>query len=105
RVEIGVAHDAVAGLERGDARADALHHARELAARREWKRRLGLILAGDDERVEEIQPDRYDFGHDLARPGNGVGDIGEHKVVGGAEALAENGFHGGARRSNDVGTL
>ena len=58
-----------------------------------------LILAGDDERVEEIQPDRYDFGHDLARPGNGIGDIGEHKVVGGAEALAEDGFHGGRARA------
>src|SRR5262249_37685403 len=94
RVEIGVAHDAVAGLERGDAGADTFHHARELAARREWKRRLGLVLAGDDQRVEEIQPDRHHLGHDLARPGNGIGDIGEHKVVGGAEALAENGFHG-----------
>src|SRR5262249_61546335 len=86
---------AVAGVESGAAGADAFHHAREFAARRERKRRLGLILAGDDQRVEEIHPDRSHLGHDLARCRDGIGDIGEHEVVGGAEALAENGFHGG----------
>ena len=101
-VEIGVAHDAVAGLELGHARADALDHAGELAAGRERKRRLGLVFAGDDQGVEEIQPDRRDLGHDLARSGHRIGDIGEHEVVGGAEALTENGFHGGC--SNGVGT-
>src|SRR5262245_41720891 len=56
-VKIGVAHDAVAGLECINSRADAFDHARELAARREWKRRLGLVLAGDDERLETIHDD------------------------------------------------
>ena len=96
-VEIGVAHDPVAGCERGDAGADALDHAGELAARRERERRLGLVLAGDDQRVEEIQADGRDLGHDLARPGDRIGDVREHEVVGGAEAMAENGFHGAAR--------
>src|SRR5262249_12610794 len=45
-VKIGVAHDAVAGLECINSRADAFDHARELAARRERKGWLGLVLAG-----------------------------------------------------------
>ncbi len=53
-VEIGVAHDAVAGLERVNSRADTFDHTGELAARREWKGRLGLILAGNDESIEKI---------------------------------------------------
>src|SRR5437899_139688 len=93
-VEIGVAHDAVAAREGSDAGADALDHAGKLAAGRERKRRLGLILAGDDEGVEEVQSDRDDLGDDLARCWRGVGNVAEHEVVGGAEALAENGFHG-----------
>ncbi len=67
--EIGVAHDAVAGLERGHAGAYGFDRAGELAARRERERRLGLVFAGDDEGVEKIQPDRRDLGHNLARPG------------------------------------
>ena len=71
--EIGVAHDAVAGREPGHARADALDHAGELAARRKRKRRLDLVLAGDDQRVEEIQARRRDLGDDLAGPATGSG--------------------------------
>ena len=56
--------------------------------------RLGLVLARDDQRVEEIQSRRRDLGHDLAGTGDRVGNIREHEVVGGAVALTENGFHG-----------
>ena len=73
---------------------DALDHAGELAAGRERKRRLGLVSAGDDQGIEKIQPDRRDLGDDFPRSRNRVGDIREHEIVGGAEALAENGFHG-----------
>ena len=93
-VKIGVAHDAVAGLERADTSADAFDDAGELAARGKWKRRLGLVFAGHDQRVEKIQADRRHFGHDLARPGDGIGDVPEDEVVGRSEALAEHGFHG-----------
>ena len=66
----------------------------ELAAGRERKRRLGLVLAGDDQRVEEVQPARHHPDQDLARSGDGVGDVREHEVVGRSESLAEDGFHG-----------
>ena len=58
----------------------------------------GLVwyLPGDDQRVEEIQADRRDLDDDLARPRDRVGNFGEHKIVGRAEAGAENGFHGRA---------
>ena len=99
RVEIGVAHDAVAGLELGNPRAYAFDHAGELATGRERKRRFGLVFAGDDQGVEEIQADRRDLGHDLARSGHRLRDIREHEVIGRAETLTENGFHGWAART------
>jgi hypothetical protein len=102
-VEIGVAHDAVARLELGHARPDALDHAGELAAGRERKRRLGLVSAGNDQGIEKIQADRRDPGHHFPRSGNRIGHIREHEVVGGAVALTENGFHGNC--SQGQGTL
>ena len=99
RVEIGVAHDAVAGLELGNPRAYAFDHTGELATGRERKRRFGLVFAGDDQGVEEIQADRRDLGHDLARSGHRLRDIREHEVIGRAETLTENGFHGWAART------
>ncbi len=94
-VEIGVAHHAVAWLEPINARADAFDHARELAARREWERRFGLVLAGNDEGIEKkkIQTERRHFSDDFARTGDRIGDVGKHEIVGRAEALAENSFH------------
>src|SRR6516164_7946093 len=88
-IEIGVAHDAVAGLELLHTRSDALDDAGELASRRKWKWRLGLVLAGNHERVEKIEPRRRDPCHDLALGGDGVGNFRENEVVGGAETVAE----------------
>ena len=96
RAEIGIAHHAVAGRQAGHAGADAFHHARKLASRRERERRLDLVFAGDHQRIEEIQPDRGNLGDDLAGPCRRLGDIREHEVAGWAEAMAEDGFHGGA---------
>ena len=99
RVEVGVAHDAVAGLELGNPGAHALDHARELAAGRERERRLGLVFPGDDQGVEEIESDRRDLGHDLARSGNRVGHIPEYEVFGCAVTFTKNGFHGWTTRA------
>ena len=74
--------------------ADALDHTGKLAPGRERKGRLGLVLAGNDQRVEEIKPHCLDLGHDFAGRRHGLGNLGEHELVGRAKALAENGFHG-----------
>ncbi len=100
-VEVRIAEYPVAGLELGHARPDAFDHARELPARREREWRLGLVLAGDDQRIEEVQADGGDLGDHLAGTGHGIGNVGEHKVVGRAVALAENGFHGMGTRLFD----
>jgi len=92
-IEIGVAHDAVARRKGGNAGADAFDHAGELAPRRERKCRLGLVLAGDDQRIEEIEPDRRDPRDHLARSGDRIGNIGEHEVIGRTEPLAKYRFH------------
>src|SRR5579862_3811137 len=92
-------HDAVARRELGHARADTLDDAGEFRRRREWKRRLVLIFAGDDQRVEKVQRRGLDPHHGLARSGLRFGDVGELEFVGGAEMSAENSFHDASSRS------
>ena len=55
RAEAAIAEHAVARRQARHARADALHHAGEFGGGRERKRRLELVFAGDDQRVEEIE--------------------------------------------------
>ena len=75
------------------ARADALHHAGEFGGRRERERRLDLVLAGDDQRVEEIERRGLHRDDDLAGARRGIGQVLEFEIVGAAEAGAEDGFH------------
>ena len=84
----------VAGRELSHTRTDAFDHAGKFASGREWEWRLGLVLAGDDQRVEEVQSDRLDLGHDLAGAGDRIGNVRDLKVVGRTEMAAEDGFHG-----------
>ena len=91
----GIAHDAVARSKFGHAGADALDDAGELGRRRERKRRLVLVFAGDDQRVEEIKRRGLDPHHGLAGTGVRLGDVGQFEFVGRAEMGAEDGFHGG----------
>jgi hypothetical protein len=62
-----LADDAVTHLEAGDAFADCGDDAGEFLARHEGKRRQGLILAGGDQHVGEIEPDSMDVDRHLAR--------------------------------------
>ena len=77
-----------------DARPDALHHAGEFRGRRERQRRLGLVLAGDDQRVEEIQRRGFDAHHSFAGRGDGIGNVRKLEIIGRAVAGAEQCFHG-----------
>ena len=88
-----VAQDPVAGLDPGHAGPDPVDNARELAAGRERQRGLGLVSSSDDQRVVEIQPDRFDLHHALAGAGAGSRHVGQHEVVRTAEMRAQDGFH------------
>ena len=92
-------HHAVADLQVGHARADAFDHARDFGGRRKRERRLDLVLALDHQDVEEIQRRRLDRDHRFAGPGDRIGDVGQHEIVGAAILRAENGFHGPTRVS------
>ena len=87
-------HHAVADLQVGHAGADAFDHAGDLGGRRERKRRLDLVLALDHQDVEEIQRRGFDGDDRLSRLGYGIGNVGQHEIVGLAILRAENGFHG-----------
>src|SRR5262249_14484823 len=100
-----IADDTVARRQRGHAFAHAFDRAAELAARRERERRLALIAASDDQRVVEIEPDRGDAHDRFAGPGRGLPDVGELKIVGTAEAGAEDDFHGAARFNRRLSTM
>jgi len=91
-----IADDAVAGRKAGDAGSDAFDFAGELGAGREREGRLVLVLAGDDQRVEEVQRGGRDPHDRLARRRRRIGDVGEFEVVGRAVAGAEQGFHDGS---------
>src|SRR5205085_12539544 len=85
---------AVARLKAGDIRLHAFDDARKLVRRLERERRLELVFAGDEERVEEIQRRGLYCDDRLARPRGGLGDVLESEIVGAAEMRAEDGFHG-----------
>jgi hypothetical protein len=87
-------HHAVADLQVGHAGADAFDHAGDFGGRRKRKRRLDLVLALDHQDVEEIQRRGFDRNHGLPGSATGIGDVGQHEIVGLAILRAENGFHG-----------
>ena len=100
-----IAEHPVAGRKAGHARAHALDRAGELAAGRERERRLLLVAPGNHQRVVEIEPDRGDAHHRLARAGAGLVDVGQDEVVGRTEAGAEDRFHGRYRGSGVGGSF
>ncbi len=78
----GVAHHPIAGLDVGHARSDAFDGACEFGTGRERKGWLVLILAGDDQVVEEVQRGSCDRDHRFAGARHRVGDVGHDEVVG-----------------------
>ena len=73
RAPAAIADDAVARREAGDVRTDAFNGAGEFRPRRERIFRLVLVLAGDDQEIEEIQRGGLDPDHGLSGPGDRVG--------------------------------
>ena len=62
-----------------------------------------MVLAGDDQGVEEIEANRFDFGYDLPRARYGIGNVREDEIVRGTKPVAEDRFHGGvARQGGDL---
>ena len=70
-----IAQDAVAGFEAAHAGAQALDDAGKFGRGREGEGRLRLVLAGDDQRVEEIERGGLDGDDRLARAGDRIGDV------------------------------
>src|SRR3954454_2242626 len=103
RAEAAIAEHAVACRESRYAGADAFDNAGELGSRRERERRLDLIFARDDQRVEEVQRRGLDGDHDLAFARHRVGKVRDLKIIGAAEASTQNGFHPGHLKVRERG--
>ncbi len=73
RARADVAEHAIPAAERGHARPDALDDAGEFRRRRERERRLVLVFAGDDQRIEEIERRGLDRDQNLAGTGDRIG--------------------------------
>ena len=86
--------DAIADGELRDAAADGGDDARHLAARRERHGRLELVLAVRDEDVGEVDAAGLDVDQDLARRGDGLGDLVDLERGGTGERVDTNGAHG-----------
>ena len=86
-------HDAIAGRDFGHAGACAFDNAGELGHRRERKRRLLLVFAGDDQRVEEIERCGLNAHDGLAGSSVWRRNVGQFELIGRAEMGAQDGFH------------
>lgn len=91
----GQRHDPVAGLEVTDLLADGSDGAGGFATRGEGERRLELVLAFDDQGVREVDPGGVHVDQHFVLLRLGAGNLFEHQGLGGAEGLAQDGFHGG----------
>ena len=87
------AHDPVADLKPLGFRSQRDHPARELAAGRKGRLGLHLVLALDDQRVEEVEPGIGDFDHSLARPGGGRLDFHDPQIFRRPKRRTDQGFH------------
>ena len=93
RAPAAIAHDAVARSNTGDARRRRCSTTpANSAAGRERKRRLVLVFAGDDQRVEEIQRRRLDSHHGLAGAGARLTMSASSRSSGGPKCLQRTAF-------------
>ena len=77
----------------GDARPDGLDDARHLAARRERRRRLELVLALDDEKIGEVDAAGAHADEHLTGDRPGIGHLFDRERVDGAVGVTDEGFH------------
>ncbi len=77
----------------GDALADFLDHAADLAAGGEGAWGLELVLVLDDQHVGIVDPHRLDRDHRPAGARLGAGHIFQHQRLGAADFLAQQGLH------------
>jgi len=89
RAPAGPADHAVAGCELAHTLTHALDDARKLSGRRERKRRLVLIFAGNDQQVKKIECGRLNVNDGFAGARLRLGNIGEFQIVGRAEMRAQ----------------
>ena len=94
RAPARIADHAVARGKPAHAFAQAFDGAGEFRPGRKRKRRLVLVLPGDDQQVEEVQRRGLDPHHGLARPGHRVRQVGHRQVLRLARAGADQCFHG-----------
>ena len=86
-------HHVLAGAESGVGRC-ADHLARDLGARNKWQGRLGLVLARNHERIEEVDAGRLDIDSHQAVGGLARIDVLEVHRVGSAQLVHDPGLHG-----------
>ena len=66
-IAAGVGHDPLPKRQAPDAGADPFDGARDLRARRKWKRRRDLVAVAQNERVGEVEGDSRHLDEDFAR--------------------------------------
>jgi hypothetical protein len=91
----GERHDAIAGIEAGHARTDRLDDARQLAAGREWQRRLELVLVLDDQDVGEVEARGFHRHYNVAVTRLGARQVAQLEQIRRAILRAQQGSHGG----------
>lgn len=88
------ADDPIADGEARDPIADRRDDAGDLAARGEGRLGLKLILAGDDQRVGEVDPAGFDLDEHLLGAGLGLVDVLVGQDLGSTELLGDQCLHG-----------
>ena len=102
---LGHGEHAIPRLKIGDFRAYLAHNARWTLARREGQLGQELILARDDDEIDEIHRrcahlDEHFMGRDRR-----TGDVGDLRVLIGSEGAHHNRLHSRLRRGSRVLTL
>ena len=91
--EARIAADAHAGFHVAHARADAFHDAGDLGHGREGQRRLVLVFAARQQRIEEVEGGGLDAHDGLAGARHGIGQILDDDGIGTIERLAKGSLH------------
>jgi hypothetical protein len=91
---LGEREHAVADLQAGDVGAKCTDNAGRKLARREWALGEELVLASNDETVDEIHRRRLNGDHDLARSGLGIRQLADRMGADRSKLPYDGGAHG-----------